>query len=222
MTTVRPTLAAVQQQVAAAVARAGRTGDSVTLIAASKTIPAEVIEEAVAAGQTVFGENRVQEAMAKWPALLDRHRQIRLHLIGPLQTNKARDAVRFFDTIHSVDRVALAAALAKESQKQGRRPECFIQVNIGAEPQKAGASIAEVDSLIAACRSEYELDVAGLTCIPPSGEPPERHFTMLAEIAARNGLKCLSMGMSQDFPAAIECGATHVRVGTAIFGKRAA
>ena len=168
----------------------------------------------------MFGENRVQEAQAKWPALRARYPAIELHLIGPLQTNKARDAVRLFDVIQSVDRDRLAAAIAQESARQGRRPRCFIQVNTGEEAQKAGVGLADVDGFIAACRTTHGLDVAGLMCIPPQDEPPAPHFALLAKIAGRHGLAGLSMGMSGDFETAIRLRATHVRVGTAIFGAR--
>src|SRR5215475_12130732 len=199
---------------------AGRSLQSVTLVAVSKTFAADAIEAVIAAGQRVFGENRVQEASAKWPALRERHPGLELHLIGPLQSNKAREAIALFDAIHSVDRPSLCAALAKEIQKKGRAPLMFIQVNTGAEPQKAGVLPEHVDAFIAACRASYNLDISGLMCIPPVDEAPAPHFSLTAKIAKRNGLKLLSMGMSADFALAIRFGATHVRVGTAIFGPR--
>jgi pyridoxal phosphate enzyme (YggS family) len=173
-----------------------------------------------AAGQRVFGENRVQEAHSKWPALRDQHPGLELHLIGPLQSNKAREAVGLFDAIHSIDRPSICAAVAKEIEKQGRSPLLFVEVNTGAEPQKAGVLPQDADAFIAACRSSYGLAIAGLMCIPPNDEPPAPHFAFTAKIAARNGLRLLSMGMSADFPVAIRFGATHVRVGSAIFGPR--
>jgi pyridoxal phosphate enzyme (YggS family) len=214
-------LAQVRAAVAAACRRAHRTPESVTLVAASKTVPAAGIELAVAAGQSVYGENRVQEAQGKWPQLRRSHPEVELHLIGPLQTNKARDAVALFDVIHSVDRIELCRALARRSAEQERRPALFIQVNTGAEPQKAGVMPEALDPLLEACRAEYDLEVVGLMCIPPVDEPAERHFALLAAAADRNGLKSLSMGMSSDYALAIEYGATHVRVGSAIFGSRA-
>ena len=173
-------------------------------------------------GQRVFGENRVQEAKAKWPPLLARHRGIELHLVGPLQSNKARDAVALFDAIHSLDRDSLAAALAKEIARQSRRPTLFVEINTGAEAQKSGVTPADADAFIAACRERHGLSIAGLMCIPPFDEAPAPHFALTGEIARRNGLALLSMGMSADFKIAIAFGATHVRVGTAIFGARAA
>jgi PLP dependent protein len=213
------------QSVRAAIARAardfGRDPASVTLVAVSKTFPAEAIEPVLAAGQRVFGENYVQEATAKWAALRERYPDVELHLIGPLQSNKARDAVRFFDVIHTLDRDSLAKELAKEIAKAGRAPRLLVQVNTGEEPQKGGVVPAEADAFIAACRERWCLAVEGLMCIPPADEPPSPHFALLNKIAARNGLKTLSMGMSADFEAAIQLGATHVRVGSAIFGERA-
>jgi pyridoxal phosphate enzyme (YggS family) len=175
----------------------------------------------IAAGQRVFGENRVQEAKAKWPALKQRHGGIELHLVGSLQSNKAKEAVALFDAIHSVDRPSLAEALAKEIARQGRTPTLFVEVNTGAEPQKAGVLPQETDAFLKACRERYGLAIAGLMCLPPAHEPSAPHFALTAKIARRNGLSLLSMGMSADFPLAIEFGATHVRVGTAIFGERA-
>jgi PLP dependent protein len=189
-------------------------------VAVSKTFAAEAIEPVIAAGQRAFGENRVQEAKAKWSSLAARHPGVELHLVGPLQTNKASDAVRLFDSIHTVDRPKLARILAEEIAKQGRAPELFVQVNTGEEPQKAGIAPPEVDQFIALCRTSYGLAIAGLMCIPPVEEEPALHFALLAKIAARNGLAKLSMGMSGDFETAIKFGATHVRVGSAIFGER--
>src|SRR3954471_11004187 len=214
-------LARVQSEVAQACAEAGRDPASVTLIAVSKTHQAETIEPVIAAGQRVFGENRVQEAKSKWPALTAAHPGIALHLIGALQSNKAREAVALFDAIHTVDRPSIAEALAKEITRQGRRPLLFVEINTGAEPQKAGVLPGEADSFVAACRQSHGLEIAGLMCIPPFEEAPGPHFALTAKIAARNGLKLLSMGMSADFATAIAFGATHVRVGTAIFGDRA-
>ena len=213
-------LAAVRARINAASGAAGRAPAEITLVAVSKTHPAERIEAAIAAGQRVFGENRVQEAESKYPALKDAHPDLRLHLIGPLQTNKARDAVRLFDVIESLDRPKLARALAAAMDKQGRRPACYVQVNTGEEPQKAGVMPREADGLIALARDELGLPVEGLMCIPPLDEEPGLHFALLREIARRNGLGVLSMGMSADFETAIGFGATHLRVGTAVFGAR--
>jgi pyridoxal phosphate enzyme (YggS family) len=211
-------LEAVNRSIVAACERAGRDPRSVTLIAVSKTVSAQTLKTTIAGGQWVYGENRVQETMHKWPALRAEFTNLELHLIGPLQSNKVRSAVAFFDVIQSVDRLSLAEALARESEKQARRPLLFIQVNTGLEPQKAGIALADTDTFVATCRNRYGLLVSGLMCIPPVDQPPQSHFTLLAELAARNGLSCLSMGMSADFALAIEHGATHVRVGTAIFG----
>lgn len=213
-------LAAVQAEIARACREANRDPASVTLIAVSKTFGADTIEEAIAAGQRVFGENRVQEAKAKWPDIRARHDGLSLHLIGSLQSNKAKEAVALFDAIHSVDRASLCEALAKEIGKQGRAPELFVEINTGAEPQKAGVLPEDADAFLRACRNDYGLTIAGLMCIPPFDEAPAPHFALTAKIAARNGLKRLSMGMSADFPVAIAFGATHVRVGSAIFGER--
>ena len=214
-------LAAVRAEIARACKDAARDPADVTLIAVSKTFPPEAIEPVIEAGQRVFGENRVQEAKAKWPGLIARHPGIELHLIGPLQSNKAKEAVALFDAIHSVDRPSLCEALAKEIAKQGRQPLLFVEVNTGAEPQKAGVLPQDVDAFLAACRDKYGLTIAGLMCIPPHDEAPGPHFALTAKIARRNGLKLLSMGMSADFGVAIAMGATHVRVGSAIFGERA-
>jgi len=213
-------LAAVRDQIAAACRDAGRDPATVTLVAVSKTFGAEAIEPVIAAGQRVFGENRVQEAKAKWPPLIARHGGIELHLVGSLQSNKAKEAVALFDAIHSVDRPSLAEALAKEIARQGRKPLLFAEINTGAEPQKAGVLPQDADGFLAACRDRYGLVISGLMCIPPADEAPAPHFALTAKIAKRNGLKLLSMGMSADFPTAIAFGATHVRVGTAIFGAR--
>jgi pyridoxal phosphate enzyme (YggS family) len=215
-------LAEVRRDIDAACREAGRDPAGVTLVAISKTFDAEAIEPVIAAGQRVFGENRVQEAKAKWPPLLARRHGIALHLVGPLQSNKARDAVALFDAIHSLDRDSLAAALAKEMARQSRRPALFVEINTGAEPQKAGVKPQEADGFIAACRERHGLAIAGLMCIPPFNEAPAPHFALTAQIARRNGLALLSMGMSADFKVAIAFGATHVRVGTAIFGARTA
>jgi hypothetical protein len=192
----------------------------VTLVAVSKTFPPEAIEPVIAAGQRVFGENRVQEAKSKWPALMQKHASIELHLIGPLQSNKAKEAVALFDAIHSVDRASLCEALAKEIAKQGRTPLLFVEINTGAEPQKAGVLPQDADAFLGQCRDKYRLTISGLMCIPPLDEAPGPHFALTAKIARRNGLKLLSMGMSADFATAIQLGATHVRVGSAIFGER--
>jgi PLP dependent protein len=213
-------LAAVEQDVARACKQARRERASVTLIAVSKTHQAEAIEPVIAAGQRVFGENRVQEAKAKWPALMSAHPGLALHLIGPLQSNKAKEAVALFDAIHSVDRPSICEALAKEIDRQQRVPQLFVQLNTGEEPQKAGIAPAEADAFIARCRDQYGLKISGLMCIPPLDDAPAPHFALTAKIAARNGLTDLSMGMSADFAIAIALGATHVRVGSAIFGAR--
>jgi hypothetical protein len=213
-------LTAVRADIARACAAAGRDLASVTLIAVSKTFGAETIAPVIAAGQQVFGENRVQEAKAKWPPLLAGAGRIELHLIGPLQSNKAKDAVALFDAIHAVDRDSLAAALAKEIARQTRRPLLLAEINTGAEAQKAGVLPQDADAFLAACRDRHGLTISGLMCIPPANEAPAPHFALTAQIARRNGLTVLSMGMSADFPTAIAFGATHVRVGTAIFGTR--
>jgi pyridoxal phosphate enzyme (YggS family) len=210
----------VRAEIARACREAGRDPAAVTLLAVSKTFCVEAIEPVIAAGQRVFGENRVQEAKAKWPPLMASHADLTLHLIGTLQSNKAREAVAQFDAIHSVDRASLAQALGKEIARQARRPLLFVEVNTGEEAQKGGVLPAEVDGFLAACRDQYGLTISGLMCIPPFDEPPAPHFALTAKIARRNGLSLLSMGMSSDFPTAIALGATHVRVGTAIFGGR--
>ncbi len=218
--TVAERLAACLARIRAAAAACGRAPEEVTLVAVSKIHSAESVEAAIAAGQRVFGENRVQEAQSKYPALKEAHPDIKLHLIGPLQTNKAGDAVALFDVIETLDRPKLARVLAREMEKQGRRPSCFVQVNTGAEPQKAGVLPGEADALIALARDELGLPVEGLMCIPPLDEEPSLHFALLREIARRNGVGLLSMGMSADFETAVRFGATHVRLGTAIFGER--
>jgi len=215
-------LSKVRDQIARACADAGRDPASVTLVAISKTFGANAIEPVIAAGQRVFGENRVQEAKAKWPSLKERHGGIELHLVGALQSNKAKDAVALFDAIHSLDRPSLAEALAKEISKQGRRPTLFVEVNTGGEAQKSGVLPEETDAFVKACRESYGLQLAGLMCLPPADEPAAPHFALTAKIARRNNLALLSMGMSADFALAIAFGATHVRVGTAIFGERSA
>ncbi len=218
--TIETPLAKVREQIAHACTEARREPGSVTLIAISKMFGADAIEPVIAAGQRVFGENRVQEAKAKWPAIKERHPDISLHLVGPLQSNKARQAVALFDAIHSLDRPSLAEALAAEIAKQGRKPFLFVEVNTGAEPQKSGVLPEDTDAFVALCRERFGLRVDGLMCIPPANDPPAPHFALTAKIARRNHLPLLSMGMSADFTVAIEFGATHVRVGTAIFGER--
>ncbi len=222
MTAVQPVsgLPHVRSEISRACRDANRDPAGVTLIAVSKTFGAEAIEPVIAAGQRIFGENRVQEAKAKWPPIQSRHTDIELHLIGPLQSNKAKEAVALFDAIHSVDRVSLCEALAKEIGKQGRQPVLFVEVNTGAEPQKAGVLPQDADGFLVACREKYGLSISGLMCIPPLDEAPGPHFALTAKIAGRNGLKLLSMGMSADFATAIALGATHVRIGSAIFGER--
>lgn len=213
-------LALVKHHMAQAANAAGRTPEDVRLVAVSKAHPADAAEAALAAGHRLFGENRVQEGEAKWPALKERFPDARLHLIGPLQRNKARAALDLFDVIETVDRPKLATHLARLMDETGRRPDCLIQVNTGAEPQKAGIPPGDADGFIAQCRDELGLPVKGLMCIPPADEEPALHFALLAEIAGRNGLAELSMGMSADYETAIRFGATLVRVGTAVFGPR--
>lgn len=213
-------LDAVREQVAAAEKAAGRPAGSVRLIAVSKTFDADGIRPVIAAGQRVFGENRVQEALAKWPALKAETPDTELHLIGPLQSNKARDAVALFDAIHTIDRDKIARAIAAEIARAGRSPRLLVQVNTGAEPQKAGVLPEDTDAFVDRCRSVHGLAIDGLMCIPPVEEAPVPHFALLAKIAARLGLASLSMGMSADFETAIAFGATDVRVGSAIFGTR--
>jgi len=212
-------LDAIRARLAAALREAGRSGP-VEIVAVSKTQNVDRIEEALAAGQRIFGENRVQEAKAKWPTLRRSYPDIELRLIGPLQSNKAAEAVELFDVIETVDRPKIAKALGEEARKQGRTPHFLVQVNTGAEPQKAGVLPEGADAFIRRCREEFGLSVEGLMCIPPVDEPPAPHFALLAKIAARNGLKVLSMGMSADFEIAAQLGATHIRVGSALFGPR--
>jgi pyridoxal phosphate enzyme (YggS family) len=214
-------LTTVRLEIDRACRDARRDPASVTLVAISKTFAAEAIEPVIAAGQRVFGENRVQEAKAKWPPLMAHHSGLELHLVGSLQSNKAKEAVGLFDAIHSVDRGSLAEALAKEIAKQGRCPLLFVEINTGAEAQKSGVLPQDADAFLAACRDRYGLAISGLMCIPPFDEAPAPHFALTAQIARLNGLKLLSMGMSADFETAIAFGSTHVRVGTAIFGTRA-
>lgn len=213
-------LQGVLDDIASAAGEAGRTPGDIDLVAVSKTHDAAHIRPVLRAGHRLFGENRVQEAAGKWPGLREEFPDVRLHLIGPLQTNKVRQALALFDVIETVDRPKLAREIAKEAEKTGRMPDCFIQVNTGAESQKAGVIPEEVDAFIASCREEYGLPVRGLMCIPPVEEEPSLHFALLREIAQRNGLAELSMGMSSDYRVAIAFGATLVRVGTAIFGAR--
>lgn len=210
----------VQEEIALAAEAAGRDPDSVKLVAVTKTVAQAVIEQAIGVGQRCFGENRVQEAHAKWPALKERQPDIELHLIGPLQSNKVREAVALFDVIESLDRPKLARALAEEMAHSGKCPRLLVQVNTGEEPQKAGVLPVEADAFVALCRDTFGLTIEGLMCIPPFEEEPAMHFALLAKIAERLGLKGLSMGMSGDFARAIAFGATYVRVGTAIFGAR--
>jgi hypothetical protein len=213
-------LAEVSGHIAEAARAAGRSPADVTLVAVSKTHGADRVRELLDVGHRVFGENRVQEAEGKFPELKAAYPDLELHLIGPLQTNKARDAVALFDVIQSVDRDRLAAALVKEMEKLGRRPACYIQVNTGEEPQKAGILPKDLDAFVAQCRDQYKLPLVGLMCIPPVDEEPALHFALLAKMAARNGLTRLSMGMSADYETAVRLGATHVRVGSALFGAR--
>lgn len=213
-------LVTIRARIAEACARANRPVGSVTLVAVSKTHPQAAVLEALAAGQTVFGENRVQEAGEKFPPLRAAHPALRLHIIGGLQTNKARDAVRIADVIETIDRPRLAAAIAEAMAKEARRPDCLVQVNTGDETQKSGVARAEADAFIRAAREQHGLPVTGLMCIPPIGDDPRPHFAFLANLAARHGLRDVSMGMSADFEAAIAEGATLVRVGSAIFGAR--
>lgn len=209
----------IKAKIAKAEAEAGRAPGSVTLIAVSKVQPLERVEAVLEAGHRVFGENRVQEAQGKWPGFKDRFEGVELHLIGPLQSNKVRPAMELFDAIHTVDRAKLARRIALMAEELGYCPDIFVQVNTGEEPQKAGALPSEVDALVAECR-DLGLPLKGLMCIPPVDEEPSLHFALLAKLAARNGLEGLSMGMSGDYERAVALGATHVRVGSAIFGER--
>jgi PLP dependent protein len=213
-------LAALRRRIETATRASGRDSAAVTLTAVSKTHPGALVEAAIAAGQRVFGENRVHEAQAKYPPLKAKFPDLRLHLIGPLQTNKVKEAVALFDVVETVDRPRLAEALAKEMARQGRSLDCLVEVNVGEEPQKSGVVPEAADAFIADCRTRWRLNLRGLMCIPPEGRDPTPYFELLANIAQRNGLAELSMGMSADFEQAIACGATLVRVGTAIFGKR--
>ena len=213
-------LAVVRDRIEAAARAAGRPAESVALVAVSKTHPASAVREALLAGHRTFGENRVQEALAKYPALRESFPDLALHLIGPLQTNKVSDAVALFDVIESLDRPRLAEALAREMERTGRRLPCLIEVNTGEEAQKSGVMPVAADDFVALCRDRLGLPVVGLMCVPPLDEEPSPHFALLREIARRTGLDLLSMGMSADFETAIRFGASHVRVGTAIFGSR--
>lgn len=214
-------LASVREQIDGAARAAGRETSSVRLIAVAKTFAAEQIEPVIAAGQRLFGENRVQEAQGKWPALKERHAQVELHLIGPLQSNKAGDAVALFDVIHTIDRPKIARAIASEMAKQNRSPRLLVQVNTGEEPQKAGVMPEDARALVKQCGNEFGLTIEGLMCIPPLDEESSLHFALLEKIAQDLALKELSMGMSADYETAIAFGATYVRVGTAVFGPRA-
>jgi len=222
MSDIAARLSGIKERIGYAAKDVGRDPSDVTLVAVTKTHDADTIARALQAGHRIFGENRVQEAAAKWPALRSSWPGIELHLIGPLQTNKVRDAIALFDVIETVDRPKLAQALAAEMARSARRAACYIQVNTGEEPQKAGVLPSDADEFIAHCRDELKLPIAGLMCIPPLDEEPSLHFALLGEIARRNGLEILSMGMSGDYEIAIRQGATHVRIGTAIFGARPA
>jgi hypothetical protein len=217
---VADNLNAVRERIEKATQAAGRPAGSVALVAVSKTHPAAAVREALVAGHRLFGENRVQEAQAKYPALREAFPDLRLHLIGPLQTNKVKEAVALFDMIETVDRPRLALALAREMERTGRRLPCLIEVNTGEEPQKSGVMPDAADAFVVECRDRLGLPISGLMCVPPLDEEPAPHFALLREIARRTGLELLSMGMSADFETAIRFGATHVRVGTAIFGAR--
>jgi pyridoxal phosphate enzyme (YggS family) len=221
-TEVPARLGLVREEIALAAEAAGRDPAGVRLVAVTKTVPTSVIEQAIGAGQRAFGENRVQEAQGKWPALKERHPGLELHLIGPLQSNKVREAVQLFDVIETVDRPKLARALAEEIARAGKRPRLFVQVNTGEEPQKAGIAPPETESFVALCRDTFGLSIDGLMCIPPFEEEPAMHFALLEKLAGKIGVKELSMGMSGDFVRAVQFGATYVRVGTAIFGARKA
>lgn len=210
----------VNRQIEAAAREAGRDPREINLVAVSKTQGGEAIRPVIAAGQTVYGENRVQEAMAKWPALREEFPELELHLVGPLQSNKAREAVALFDWIETVDREKIARVLARECQRQNRRPTLLVQVNTGDEAQKAGIDPRRAGAFINMCRQDFGLEIKGLMCIPPIDEEAALHFALLKKIADENSLKIISMGMSADFEKAIAYGATHIRVGTAIFGPR--
>ena len=220
LSNIRANHAAVTDKISIAAASVGRHPGSISLVAVSKSHPASLASTALSVGQRVFGENRVQEAQEKWPALKAEYPDAVIHLIGPLQTNKTADAVALFDVIQTLDREKLARTLAKEMERQARRPDLFIQINTGEEPQKAGVLPFDADEFIKKCRDEMGLPVVGLMCIPPVDENPALHFALLSDMAARNGIDRLSMGMSADFESAVRLGATEVRVGTAIFGTR--
>ncbi len=220
MTDAAAALAEVRTQISDAARSVNRDPDSITLIAVSKTFGVDQIIPVIAAGQRVFGENRVQEAKGKWPELKAKYDDVEVHLIGPLQSNKTKEAVELFDAIHSIDRPKIAKAVAQEIERQGRQIELFVQVNTGEEEQKAGVAPKDVVEFVRYCRDDLKLPVAGLMCIPPVDEEPSVHFAFLAELAKRTGVIGLSMGMSSDFTAAVELGATHVRIGSAIFGAR--
>jgi len=218
--TLEARIDAVRARITAAAERAGRDPGQVKLIAVSKTFDATRIEPVIEAGMRVFGENRVQEAQGKWPGLKQRFPDVELHLIGPLQSNKARDAVALFDCIHTIDRPKIASAIAAEMERQNRKLKLLVQVNTGEEKQKSGVLPGEVDNFLKKCREEHGLEISGLMCIPPLDEEPSLHFALLNKIVARNDCRELSMGMSADYESAVALGATYVRVGTAIFGKR--
>lgn len=220
--TAATSLAAIRERIAAAQARFGPPSGTVELVAVSKTFDAAAITPFLEAGQRIFGENRVQESKDKWPALRERFADVELHLIGPLQTNKAREAIALFDVIETVDRDKLAGVLADEMARAGRRLPCYVQVNIGMEPQKAGIAPAETLDFVTRCRDVHGLDIIGLMCIPPDGLPPGPYFAQLADLGKRAGVPRLSMGMSGDFEVAVAMGATSVRVGSALFGHRPA
>jgi pyridoxal phosphate enzyme (YggS family) len=211
----------VRQEIVNATEAAGRAANTVHLVAVTKTVPASVIETSIEAGQRIFGENRVKEAQSKWPVLKERHPEIELHLVGPLQSNKVREAVALFDVIETIDRPKIARAIGDEMARTGKRPRLFVQVNTGEEPQKAGIGPHETENFVVLCRDTYGLTIDGLMCIPPFDEDPDRHFGLLAKLATQLGIHNLSMGMSGDFTRAVQFGATYVRVGTAIFGARA-
>ena len=217
---VAASLRATLDAIATAASARGRDPNSVRLIGVTKTVPPDVVEDAISAGQRLFGENRVQEAKAKWPELKERYPDLELHLVGPLQSNKVRDAVQLFDAIHSVDRPKIARALGEEMQRSGKRPQLLVQVNTGEEPQKAGVTPTDTAAFLHECWSAYGLTIEGLMCIPPFDDEPSMHFALLAKLAREAGLSELSMGMSGDFEKAITFGATYVRIGTAIFGGR--
>lgn len=213
-------LKAVTENIDVAAKKANRDPDDVTLVAVSKTHPTETIIQALDCGHRIFGENKVQEAENKWPILNEKYPDAKVHLIGPLQSNKTKRAIQLFDVIETVDRAKLARALAREMEQQGKRPDCYIQINTGEETQKAGIFPTQADAFINSCKKDLDLPVVGLMCIPPADENPALHFALLSKIAHRNGLTGLSMGMSGDYQVAVEFGATSVRVGTAIFGQR--